>query len=282
MRVLELSTDRRYWFIRTDGGYFFEEFIAKGIVAIDWNEVNDLELIKACGENDSELDEEQRKERAENIDRLVRLIQQKYPDETRPKYVARQIIQFVNEVREGDIVLIPSRNSWLITFGQVQSNDLVPMDEEGECDWEKRKKVDWIKTVERDKLDPFLFRLFYSQHAVTDANPYAAFIDRTLYPIFIKGNKAHLILDVRRSDGIPASSLASLIIGGLNLVETFAQETGTDLDKDSIEIRINVQSPGTIEFLGSIDPVLVLTIILAFIVGGNANINILGMCHWRY
>lgn len=270
MNISAISTDRKYWFIRTDHGSYYEEFIAKRIVAIDWNEISDIELIKSATSKEGITPEEQKliQEKDNELDRLV---VSAYPEEKRHRNVVRQIKDFVSCVKKGDIVVIPSKHSWLLTFGEVESEELVPIpdDYDGDCNWIKRKKVLWLKTVERDKLDPYLFKLFYSQHTVTDANPYALFIDRTLHSFFIKGEKAHLVLDVASHNRIYAKELMQLIYGTIDILDEFNSITGSALNTNEIEIKINVQSPGTVEFIALGGIIAALGLILVFIVGGT-------------
>ena len=229
-----VDQDRRYWFVRTEHGLFYNEFKNMGIIAIGWDRINNINLIKHAA-TDTEANKQ-----------LESLVKKAYPEEKRFRYVAGQIKTFVNEIKKGDIVLIPNTSSRTITFGEVDSNDLIPVPsffEKGMCEWEKRKKVSWLKTVRRDNLDPNLFRLGYSQHAVTDGSSYDHFIDRTLYSFYVKGDMAHLTLEATKQKDISANDLVVFINSSLHLVDIYNKETGEHLDKNSINIKINLQSP---------------------------------------
>lgn len=259
MYLKTIQENRNYWFVRTEGGSLYEEFRAKGIIAIGWERIDDIDLIRAAA-----------KDGEANL-KLLDTIQKAYPEERRHKYVARQIMWFVNDIKEGDVVLIPSIDSWYISFGEVQSDEIIPIagDEEGNCDWEKRKRVKWLKTIKRNDLDPYLFKLFYSRHAVTNANSYAPFIDRTLHSLFIKGDTGHLILEVRTKEKVLASDLLELLSGCLGILNTFNGETKSELDVNSIGIKINVQSPGPIHLFGNPETIWAIAALLHLIVGGR-------------
>jgi len=265
---LSISESRNYWFIRTVGGRFYEEFVKKNFVAIDWDKVDDLELIKAAKEDDRAYDQ------------LLNLIKKSYPKEKRYANVARQVTQFINEVKKGDVVLIPSRGTEFVTIGEVESENILPVDTndfaEKDCQWLKRKKVLWRKTVERSSMDPYLFRLFYSQYTVTNAAYYATLIDRLLNSFFIKGDRAHLVLDVKAKQDISALDLSTLMSGSLCLLQEFNEIEKAGLDLESIKLKINVQSPGTIELYGAIGTIWALSVFL-FLVGGKHNFKILGI-----
>ena len=57
-------------------------------------------------------------------DQLKEHIIEKDSSIERPGYVASQILRFCNEIRKGDIVLIPNEGSEEIAFGEVLSDDI--------------------------------------------------------------------------------------------------------------------------------------------------------------
>ncbi|MFZ3171984.1 MAG: hypothetical protein WA118_08395 [Carboxydocellales bacterium] len=260
MGDMKIFGDRRYWFIRTSGGRYFDDFFKNGFIALNWDKINDIELIRAA------------KEDYEAYDKLTNFIKKAYPNEKRHTNTARQIIQFVNEIKKGDIILIPDRGTVNISIGEVESDDLLPFElvthDGKQCPWEKRKKVLWRKTVERGNVDPYLYKLFYSQYAVTNADYYAPYIDRLISSFFIKGNRAHTILNVKQKEDISAIEFANLLSKSLTLLNEFNEETNSGLDLESIKVKVNVQSAGMIELVGAIGPIWVLTIFIG-LAGGK-------------
>ncbi len=103
-----------------------------------------------------------------------------------------------------------------MSFGHVVSDvyqeDVPKIDiEEGACPFRKRRHVDWFTNLERSQLDPYLYRLFYSQHVVTNANDYAPFIDRALHTFFRKGDQYYTIIRVTGSGALQGRTLTSYL-----------------------------------------------------------------------
>lgn len=265
--IPEINSDRNYWLVRTQGGEFYGEFLAGNFIAIDWNKINNLNLINKIEDNDSE-------EHNDCRDKLVDLVRKDYKDEKRPIHAVRQITQFVNEIHKGDIVIIPGINSKYISYGRVISDIFIEKIsdddiEEGACPFQKRRKVLWLKTQDREFLDPYLYRLLYSQHTITNANDYSDIIDRTLNQFYIKDGKAYFTLKVQQADNISAVDIGNVINNGISIIDEFNKFSSMDLDKNDIDLKINVQSPGIIQFLGNINNILVIGMITMFLVGGG-------------
>ncbi|MFY2157397.1 hypothetical protein ACOSZF_17305 [Cytobacillus firmus] len=187
-----IDPNRRYWLVRTNAGDFYDEFFMENYIGIGWNKVK-LEDLKVARP-------------------LADIVSERYPDE-RHNYVANQVLTFVRMIKKGDIVLIPSKNSVYITFGEIietavyeedsipeniEDEELLDVDFDGRCPYIKRKNVKWIKTVRRGNLDPYLYKVIYSHHTISDAAPYAPYIDRLLHSFFVKGDEAHFILQVQK------------------------------------------------------------------------------------
>lgn len=80
---------RHYWFVRTDGGDYFDDFFLGNYVGIQWNEV----IVNA----DSSFEE---------IESSVR---EKYKDESRQGYVAKQIYKFAFEFKKAILYLYQTK-----------------------------------------------------------------------------------------------------------------------------------------------------------------------------
>ncbi|MEK5500783.1 hypothetical protein [Bacillus sp. FSL M8-0168] len=259
--IPEIPTNRRYWFVRTNAGTYYDNFIAGNFIGVGWNKIT-LDALK------------------DNIPLSDKVIE-KYPKE-RKNYVARQINIIVNEMKKGDVVLIPSENSTYIHFGiieddvayeenipdeieDIQSNSHLSFNYEGMCPYKKRRKVNWIKERRKETLDPQLYRIIYSQQTISNVDKYADFIDKGLYDFYVKNGICHLILNVRKEGDIKGNHLVTFMSDLLSL---------TDLNKvdddDEVNLKIAVQSPGTIELLGAVPIIVGSTFLLIGILGGRA------------
>lgn len=119
-------------------------------------------------------------------------------------------------MKTGDYVLIPGANCDRIAFGKITSDAYIyePTEQdkldamfgEPEITFLKRRNVEWITETpfNRAELDPMLIPIIYSYGTIVDANPYSAFINRTIYNIYFRGNTLHAIFNIARADNIPA------------------------------------------------------------------------------
>lgn len=255
----EISATRKYWFVRTQQGTYYQDFIDGGYIAIGYNKIT-LEMIKSAYDQG---------ELAPAV--LSDIVSRHYTkeEEYRPGHAASQLLRFAYEIKKGDIILIPSENSTEITFGEVlnNANYTVPTTNTG---YYKRKKVRWSRSIKRDDLDPNLYRLMFSHHTISDANSYAVYIDKILNTFFIKNGKANLVLNVEQVDDIKAKDLFQMGSISLDLLDDFCQEYDMTVNSDDITLKLDVQSPGFILLSGSnIAAIIILGIIIVAISGGG-------------
>lgn len=254
--LVRIEENRSYWLIRTDAGEYYDEFYHDNFVSIGWDELN--QYSKEDLYNDVLMDE---------------VVQKAYGEKVKqPWRVYKQLRRFVHEIAVGDIVIIPSKSH--VSFGEVKSEvEYFEVSESklaaGLCPFQKRRKVEWIKTVRREELDPYLYRLLNSHFTVTNANEYSSYIDRTLHSFYVKGDKAHLVLQVTTHEEIYAKDLLKLINGTLNLADVYNELSSDNVDTNDVEIKLNVQSPGPIEFISNVWTITAIGVLLVFIVGGK-------------
>ena len=269
--MVEELKEVNYWLVRTFSGRYFTEFVADSYIAIGWNEIADLDLIKTAPKNKDSL--------GILMNLSIGILKKEGKDESQPGRITNPIMRFCNEMAIDDIVIIPNEDSRLIQFGVIKSEvylaDKKPFEfNEGECNYLKRRKVNWVTWRDRHTLDPYLFSLLNSHYAVTKANDdYAHYIDRTLHGFFVKGGKAYLILEVKKETGIYGNELLnfiSQILRTVDLVNTVANE---ELNKNKVEIKLNIQSPGIIELSGDIKLIGAIAVGILSIIGGTVKIK---------
>ncbi|MDE1362856.1 hypothetical protein CHCC15325_3140 [Bacillus licheniformis] len=260
--IVEVS-DRNYWLVRTQSGEYYNEFYYDEFIAISWNELNTIEDFKT---GDKAV--------------ITKKIQDHYPDSIKPGLIYNQIKRFISEIKIGDIVMIPSINSTVISFGIVESEVYIKdisetSVEEGVCPFTKRRKVKWIKTVKRDELDPFLYRMMQSHHTINNANDYADIIDRTLHSFYLKNDAAHLVLQVKQKKDIPAIDLVNSIGDILESIPFINDPENSEriFDKSVVDLKLRVQSPGIMEFISTVAPwaVIGLGVLLHYTIGGTSS-----------
>ena len=256
--VRVLNNEMNYWFVRTESGKFYEDFLFNSYIAVGWNEINILSK-----DNDDE--------------KTIALIKEKYPDKI-PGRVLNPIKRFCLEMKPGDLVIIPSSSSATFAFGIIQSDPYLENineenfedDDAESCPYSKRRTVRWLSSLDRHRLDPHLFQFFRAHQAISNASNYADYIDRTLNTLYIKNNIAHIILDVCTHENIPANKLIKFISGLLNYLNKVTNDPNASND---IDIKLNVQSPGIVEFIGNPLKIAILAIILIILIGGEVNFS---------
>jgi restriction system protein len=251
-----IKETQNYWLVRTQSGEYYDEFFHDNFIGIGWDKL-------------------QPKDASDDESILIKILEE-FPDEKQPGRILSQIKRFIFDLKIGDIVIIPSQTSSVLSFGRIESDVYIKEVDEidvfmGACSFQKRKKVSWIKTIRRDELDPYLYKLLNSHHTISNATPYAEYIDRTIHSFYVKGTSAHLILNVQKRGQISAIDLVQLLRNTLDLVPIVSELTGEEFSADDLDIKLTVNSPGIIEIIAYMTPVLVLGIgiLLHYIVGGE-------------
>lgn len=256
----EVDPARNYWFVRTQGGSYFDEFYFGRFVAIGWDDV-------PC------LPENERTQQL--IDQL------KEKGYGQPTRVLNQVYRFCTELKKGDVVIIPSESSAAFAFGYIEDDGIFEIKpslddiESGKCVYTRRRKVRWITDVPKNRVDPKLFAFFRNQLALSQANDQAELIDRAISSFYIKDNIAHFTLNVEIEKSPRAEDIPTYMHGILSRAYDLSFELGLitdeeDIDSDFVSSRINVQSEGIIELLGNPVFVFFVSVIVIALFGGKA------------
>ena len=266
-----ISHDRGYWFVRTEGGLFYNQFVRHGVIAIGYNELTPekiAEIIRYA----------RRPKKA-----LMDYIKKNHPSIKRPGLAASQLLRFLTEIKAGDIVIIPGINSTELTFGVVTNGTTIRIDfpqEENQynCDYLKAKHVDWIKTVRRSSLNPELYSMFFARQTIVNGQDYATYIDSTINDIYTKNGKTHLVVRVDRHQGIYAHHLFNLGLQLLEATDQFLQENQIDEDTEKVEVKTHLNSPGFFELAGyATGAVATVALLLVAVSGGDFVSETLGI-----
>lgn len=238
-----LESNKDYWFIRTMKGRNFTPFLNNGFIGINWNYVTATNL--------RELNEQQIKDIiAENeVDDRGNLYD---PVSTRGKAkitsIYNKLIRF-KELKAGDMVVIPSSGSNYLAFGVITDAQIFNNFDDDECDFHKRRHVHWITTQALENLDSIFYKMIFSLHAISNINSYSSYIDKIVSSVFVKDDKSHLILNVRQEDDINYDSLNGVLQNVRNLTALINDSFNFQEDLSNNSVKLNIQSPGTIEFI---------------------------------
>lgn len=234
-----ISDKTRFWMIRTQGGYFYNEFIAKKIVALAWNHV------------DSHTDfSEQSKERLQDD------IVLNYPNISRPSTVVNKCKNFMYEVTPKDILVIPSKGSRYVTFAlageyfedvsktaslekvvieRIKNRDVDINDVS--CPYKKRRHITLLRTVRSEDINYSLYRAISNYHGISNFDNYAKQILNELYNCYIFNNDATLVYNIRKQTPIKPRELSNLIYGNTECLAMIIPE-------ERISTQMSLSSPG--------------------------------------
>ena len=298
---------RNYWLVRTNSGNNYNDFVLHNYVAIGWDYITldmlntksqeDIKKIiefhlKSNENNSLETDDEIDEDEEDDDDIEDGRIKDKSTKRNRKiTSIVNKITSFVNDIKFGDVVLIPSKNSEKISIGIVNSNVYEdnnyiekylaedPNTELSLCSYSKRRNINWIKHATRSTLDIYLIKLFNAHQAIFSANEYTPYINRMIYPIYIQDNEVHATIHAGHPKGVSLKEMTNFIDFLNSSLQTISETFGEELDTNCIDLKINIHSPGLIEIAtaGAIGIFTISALIFAinqYINGGEVNFGL--------
>lgn len=238
-----IPSTTRFWMIRTQRGYFYNEFVTKRFVALAWNIID----------NSTDFSDESR-------DMLKDDILMEFEDIHRPSTVINKCFSFIHEIQEGDILIIPSAGSQYITLAtagkyfedasktvdlehrvisKIEHNDVDISDVS--CPYKKRRHISLLRTVKNEDLNYSLCRAISNYHGLSNMDPYANHILNSLYNYYTFKGTTVLVYNVKKSDPIRPRELGNILYGTTEFLTQIAQD-------DQISTQVSLNSPGDIVF----------------------------------
>ena len=281
LQIPSISPTRHYWIIRTNGGDYYEDFVLHQYISIAWDYVT-LNILNT-------QDEDAIKRLIEEYESLTSTVKDDIDDDSDGTTkgtitsIYNKICRFVFEIQKGDIILIPSKNSDYITIAEVtgdtyeRSNYVEdylkenPDTELHPCPYCKRRKITTLKTISKSEMDIYLAKGFNSQHALSNMDEYAPFIDRTIYGIYSKGDQIHTTIHAGHPNGLTLKELVTLSSSLEESANSLAEQCGVEFDSSNIEIKLNIHSPGLIELIGAVSGAVVVLSLLVFSINNLIN-----------
>ena len=262
-KVSEISKDTQYWFVRTNDGEYFQYFVDGNYIGIGWNPITMEDL-----QTKSEFEVKGKIAIIENVNTGTTEGKRKVSD------VYNKIVRF-KDLRKGDIVIIPSRGSSRFAFGEVADAYVYIENNDKDCPFYKRRKINWITVENTHRLDPMFYQVKNSRHTISNVDAYANYIDNVIRYLYIKDDNAHFILDFLSHDGVNIDSLIDLLTGIKDLMSELNVKFQLGEDIGQSEIRLNLQSPGSVEIkLPSGKTLILLAATLAISACGADEVNI--------
>lgn len=234
-RIQKYTLSNNYWMVRSEGTKFYSDFKKNSYVGIGYN---NIPIIKLKNEKDLELI---KKDLLENINIH-------YKESKRPKYILNQIVTFDYEIKENDYIIVPNSRIGKILIGKCVSNDLSAELERvngkyNKSDYIRIRKVEWIKEISRNKVNPNLLYLFFTHNALTNANNYKEYINNFLFDAFSTKDSTNLVVKITKEEDIDANGFFKLA-DILSLADEIGESLNLNFSSKDLSIKIVIQSKG--------------------------------------
>lgn len=242
MEIVEIESGINYWLVRAEGGKYFDDFLQNSFISISNNEIN-LETLENVPENMEvnfyykQLFEEAYKNEEMNAQRIA--------------HAVSRIDKFLNGIKTGDIVMVPSHKSTDFLIGYVESA-VYEINEEKLKEYNtehfannpyyKRRKVRWIKTVKRHEISEKLYWILSAHQTILNLTEQKDYMNQLIAPIYVQDGVYHSTLRVSKEDGLTSSEWYQLY----KIIELSKVE-----EDDNFIVKSNVQSPGWLEFVST-------------------------------
>lgn len=252
--IVKLATkankEKKYWMVRTDNGFNYQSFYNNEYIALSL-ENYPLNIVTEAKQFLSKplLARNFIKDSLKKYHKEGRIMLDKELDDKSYASVvgriAGQIYSFAFEVKKDDIVLIPSEGSSKISIGKIMEDEMFLDNNIRTRNFTFKRKVKWITTIPKRKLDPCLYRALGAHQALSNISEYAEFIERNYNSIFSIGEECHYVLTVN-STKVKARQLSNMVNDMLNMLEDISKTYSMNLDVNSIDLSISLNSPGKI------------------------------------
>lgn len=264
IEILQIPDGIGYWLLRADGGKYYEDFFLNNFVAISDNEIT----------LNSILDEKKMSIAGITIDHYKDLYRNCYPDWSNQQiaHAAGRTEKFIDQIKVGDLVLVPSKRSTDFLLGVITS-DVFEIKEEEVSSGEKihytvtpflkRRRVKWLKEIPRSDLSENLYWVLSAHQTIFDLKEDKNYINQLLSPMYIQNGICHGTIRIGKEEGLNSDDWFGLY----SVIKEISDHTS-----DDVIIKSNVQSPGLLELV-SIDfkTIVSITIVLSGVLVGDFN-----------
>lgn len=239
LSTVENMANRRYWFVRTDSGDFFETYLENGFLAIGWNEITLQDL-----RNIDVYSPAIRQKVRANPENGIQNVENAQSQESKITTILNKNRAFV-ELQRGDVVIMPSEGSHYLAFGIV--DDTSAYNGTGNnCPYHKRRRVRWLKSESIKFLDAKFAYIKKTFHAISEIDEsYHDIIDNFMFDTYIKHGFGNISLKLKIQDEINYSDLKELLDNLIAIAQQYNLSNGiTNEDLQNATIKLNLQSPG--------------------------------------
>lgn len=252
---------QKIWFLRTKGGKYYYDYCINNFVALGWDKISPQIIV------DEKISDKEKKLKIEEV----------YPEEKRPGLILSQMNVFYKQMKTGDLIIIPSRNSRDISIGILGDcvdaiHHRIEEEEYPLCDYEHKRNVKWLKEISSWRYI-YLFKELRAQQTISDITSCADLIYRNIFPCYISHDMVHITLSKATKTEYTASDNLQLLSSMLSIMDDMSELYGGEKLRDSVLIKTAVGSPGFIELIlpGIPGSVIATAIFIKFLIGKAKN-----------
>lgn len=241
--VAKISSQKEYWYLGTDGGAHYEDFIRNGYIGIGANFIPASAILE---ENlkylRSAVISHNKRYKPTDFDHL---------DQRNKSSVTKtvnELFAFKN-LKKGDVVLIPSEDSGYFSIGEIADDEIYHASGEAfaGCAHVKRRKVNWLKTSIRHNYCNSLFYSLKDAHqTIISIKKHADFIDSLLEELYLKDGDCFLSLRINKESDINLKELKDLFDNYLELISMINKDFHFGEKIDGTTVKLSLNSPGFI------------------------------------
>lgn len=158
-------------------------------------------------------------------------------------------IERFSKLKRGDIVVVPSRKSKRLAFGEIIDDLSFEKEDDNIERYSKRRSVKWIENNSIWNLDPNFFRLKINQHSISDIGSFAPYIDKIVGSLFKKDDKTHYVLKIEKEEEINFLAVTALMENFKDVLKDINKTLALNENEDEFFVKMNFQSKGTIEII---------------------------------
>lgn len=239
--VRVVDSNRNYWFIRTYGGIMYDEFIDKGFVGIGFNHIP-YGIIKSAKPKSKLF--------SDSFGKIHEYLIGDGYSKAQATGWANQLVGFEHDVKEGDMVIIPNENSAKFSLGIVRTKTKI-VQKPGKFSFrdtfeeypQKRKNVEWVKTVYRNSLPDEISKMTSTHRAISWAGEYKDYLEGSISNLYIREDEIYLQIKIGKDEDINAFDLQRFLSSMTYLYSEFCKDAGI-VDYEDLAIKIKLQSKG--------------------------------------
>lgn len=277
-KLLQDTTDasartntKKYWLVRTDDGANYDTFSNGNFVALNLRDIP-VDFIRQVRDQGTPKERIAAiKEKMMDLQTQNRITLPYSPLDngysSNMGRLAGQIDSIALEMKYGDIVLIPSQGASSLKIGKIIDADLAT-DEEITRTFSFARKVEWIKEISKKRLEANLYKALGAHQAVCDITKYASVIERNYTSYFVIDENYHYVLTVN-AEFISAYEISALVQDVLKTVSKISDTYDLGIDVRDIQLSINVNSPGKMDFISTGKKVILTMAVVAALAGGT-------------